>query len=85
MNCESDGDDLGDASDGGGKSKKSLLKTKDARVRARTIPQKQDEQDAVGTPDRKPFSLPYRRSPASAIGASSRGPGHLKRKGKNHR
>jgi hypothetical protein len=85
MNFEGDGDDLGDATDDGTVVKKSLFKVKDARARAKTIPQKQDEQDALGTPDVRTLSAPYRRPVGNAKPDSARGAGHIKKKGKNHR
>jgi hypothetical protein len=85
MNNEGDGDDRGDASDGGTAIPKDPRKAKDARDSARTIPQKQDEQDALGSPGRTSLAQAYRRAVGDSRIESSRGAGHVKRKGKNRR
>jgi hypothetical protein len=82
---EGDGDSAGDATDDGSKAKKDPRKAQDSRDRARTVPQKQDEQDAVGSPDRRTLRDVYRRPLRGAKTGAQQGPGHSKRKGKNNR
>ena len=84
-NFEGHGDDSGDATDDGADVKKDPRKSKDIRDRAKTVPQKTDEQDAVGSPGRKNLRDSYRRPLQRSNPGVSRGRGHTKRKGRNQR